>query len=101
MFKKLIYTAIAGAVVATFLFGRDAVSYVRTSAGCIKDTVRDSVPVRFEFQRARNMVESLQPEIRKNMMLIAREEVEIERLRNQVAKLEETQDKDRCTADVA
>lgn len=88
MFKKLVWAGIIAAGLGGLMFGRDVVSYVSTGAGCIKDSVRESVPVRFEFQRARNLVESLDPEIRNNMHLIAKEEVEIERLRNQITRLD-------------
>jgi chromosome segregation ATPase len=46
------------------------------------------VPIDFEIERARNMIKDLTPEIRKNMHLIAKEEVEVERLENQVAEAE-------------
>ncbi|MEM8680316.1 MAG: hypothetical protein AAGF97_13290, partial [Planctomycetota bacterium] len=70
------------------LFGRDAASYVGTSAGMIKDTVKDSVPTEFQIERARKMIAALDPEIRKNMHVIAREEVEVERLAKQIERLE-------------
>ncbi len=95
MFRKLFITGGILAVLGTFLFGRDVVSYVFTGAGCIKDSVRDSVPVKFEFQRARNMIAAIDPEIHKNMLLIAKEEVEIERLRDHITRLTATVDKDR------
>ncbi|HEY6565347.1 MAG TPA: hypothetical protein VIY86_12665 [Pirellulaceae bacterium] len=95
MFRRLMWGGGILAAVATFFFGWDAMSYVRTGAGVIRDGVRDSVPVRFEFQRARTMIEALDPEIRKNMMLIAKEEVEIERLENQVERLSTSVDRDR------
>ncbi len=70
------------------LFGTSAISYVRTSAGYVKDSVRGAVPMEFDIQRARSEIENLLPEIRKNMYVIAKEEVEVQRLEEQVAKAE-------------
>jgi len=88
MLKKLILgTAVV--VAATLVFaGRDAVSYVRTSLGYVKESVRETVPIGFQIDRARQMIRDLEPEIRKNMHLIAKEEVEVERLQKQIDDLE-------------
>jgi chromosome segregation ATPase len=69
-------------------FGRDALSYVRTSVGCVKESVHNSVPIEFQIERARHMIKDLEPEVRKNMHLIAKEEVEVEKLQKHVADLE-------------
>jgi hypothetical protein len=95
MFRKTTYIAGATLLAMGFLFGRDAISYVTTSAGWVKNSVKDSVPVEFEIQRARNLLSSLEPEIRTNMQAIAREEVHVERLSKQVTKLSERQLRDR------
>jgi len=79
----------------TLLFGRDAFSYVRTTAGWFHDSVRNSVPVEFEVERARKMIADLVPEIRDNMHLIAKEEIEVERLGQQVDRLDAGLEKDR------
>lgn len=85
MLKKGIF-AVAGAVLlSVLLFGRDAVSYVATSATRVTDSVRSSVPVEFEIDRARQMVQNLVPDIRRNMHVIAKEEVEVEQLKSQIA----------------
>ena len=49
----------------------------------------------FEIDRARNMVKDIMPEIRKNMQIIAKEEVEVERLGQQIDQLGKKQEKDR------
>jgi chromosome segregation ATPase len=95
MFKKTTYLAGASLLAMGILFGRDAVSYVSTSAGWVKDSVKDSVPIEFEIERARNLLSSLEPEIRQNMQAIAREEVQVERLAKQIAKLTDRQGRDR------
>jgi phage shock protein A len=55
----------------------------------MKQSVKESVPVDFEINRARKMITDLAPEIRHNMHLIAKEEVEIERLEKQVSSLDD------------
>jgi chromosome segregation ATPase len=77
-------TVLAG----TVFFGRDVVSYVRTSAGYVTDGVTDCVPMEFQIERARGMIDDLVPEIRRNMHVIAKEEVEVEKLEKQIADAE-------------
>ncbi|MBX9790900.1 MAG: hypothetical protein K2Y37_18430 [Pirellulales bacterium] len=96
MLKKALIGGGVLALLTGFFFGRDACSYVRTSVGWVKDSVKDSVPVEFEIDRARKMVKDLVPDIRKNMHLIAREEVELERLGKQVVELEARLTKDKA-----
>jgi chromosome segregation ATPase len=91
MFKK---TLVLGGVVALLLgwFGR---SHVMTTVGMVKESVKDSVPVGFEIKRARQMIKDLQPEIERNMHVIAREETEVAKLERQLTSLEGTLAKDR------
>jgi predicted nucleic acid-binding Zn-ribbon protein len=88
MLKKGIIAGAAAMLLATFFFGRDAWSYVSTSAGWVKDSVRDSVPIEFEIERARKLVKDLVPDIRANMHVIAKEEVEVARLEKQIGDAE-------------
>ena len=85
--KAIIGTALATVLTIVFV-GRDAVSYVRTSLGYVKDSVHESVPIGFQIERARRMIKDLEPEVRKNMHLIAKEEVEVEKLQKQVTDLD-------------
>lgn len=86
MIKKTILVGLGAVLVLGLLFGGAAVSYVRTSAGYVRQAVHDSVPIEFQIQRARGMIADLIPEIRKNMHVIAKEEVEIARLEEQIAQ---------------
>jgi len=95
MIKKVIFGAGVAVVLPLLFFGRDAWSYVATSAGWVKSSVRDSVPVEFEIQRARDMVKNLVPDIQRNMHLIAKEEVEVERLGKQISETENRLAKDK------
>ncbi|MFO0903490.1 MAG: hypothetical protein U0939_10845 [Pirellulales bacterium] len=99
MLKKSLIAGGGVLLLTTVICGRDAVSYVSTSAGWVKQTVKDSVPIEFELERARNMIKDLDPEIRDNMHVIAREEVEVARLREQFAEAQKQLTKDR--SDVA
>ncbi len=88
MIKKT-FVAVAGlGLLSVLFFGRDAASYVCTSVGWMKDSVKSQVPIEFEIERARRMVKNLVPDIRRNMHVIAQEEVEIERLDKQIALAE-------------
>ncbi len=96
MIRKTLVAVGGLSLLMVLFFGRDAASYVRTSFGWVKDSVKSSVPVEFEIERARQMVKNLVPDIRKNMHVIAQEEVEIERLDKQVAQTSATMEKDRA-----
>ncbi len=95
MLRRGLFSAMGLAMVLFFFFGRDAASYVGTSAGWLKRSVKNSVPVEFEIERARKMVQDLVPDIRKNMHVIAQEEVEVARLEKQIATSEKGLAKDR------
>jgi len=95
MIKKCIVGGAACMLLAGFFFGRDAVSYVSTAAGWAQDSVRDSVPIEFEIERARKLVRDLVPDIRANMHVIAKEEVELTRLESQIGDTEEKLVRDR------
>lgn len=89
MCKKIAMAATGLCLVLGLFFGRDAASYVGTSVGWVKDSVKDAVPPEFELERARRMVKDLVPDIRRNMHVIAQEEVEVARLEREIAATEE------------
>jgi peptidoglycan hydrolase CwlO-like protein len=106
MIKKAVVGTAITLMLGLFFFGRDMVSYVNTSAQYMKDSVKDSVPTEFQIERARNLITDLGPEIEKNMLAIAREEVEVERIEKQIADTEtrladQKQDLLRLRTDVA
>ena len=65
-------------------FGRDAASYVWSSAKSVQTAVKDSVPIEFELQRASDLLEEIIPEMHANVRLIAAEEVEIAALKEDI-----------------
>lgn len=88
MVKKGIAIGGAALLLLGLFFGRDAASYVCTTTGWVRDSVHDSIPVAFEIERAKRMIKDLDPEVHRNMHLIAKEEVEVSNLREQVAVAE-------------
>ncbi len=88
MVKKGIVLGSVAALVLGLLFGREGVSHVKTSLGWVRQSVRESVPVDYEIGRARQMIKDLDPEIHRNMHLIAKEEVEVKNLREQLGDAE-------------
>lgn len=84
MLKKGLFVGAAVLVLLGLFFGRDAASYVKTTASWMQQGVHDAVPVEFELSRARQMIKDLDPEIHRNMHLIAKEEVEVQHLRRQL-----------------
>jgi chromosome segregation ATPase len=73
-------------LVGGMLFGKDAVSYVKSSARGVRTVVKDSVPIEFELRRARDMIEDIIPEMHANIRLIAQEEVEVAALKGEINK---------------
>ena len=49
MIKKLLLSGTVLTVLSVFFFGRDAASYVGTTLGWVKDSVKNSVPLDFEI----------------------------------------------------
>jgi chromosome segregation ATPase len=90
MIKKAIISTAALALVGTFVFGRDVVSYVKTTATSVRTAVRSEVPMGFELERAREMVNNLMPDIKSCMRQIAEAEVDVEHRARAIARQEET-----------
>ena len=89
MLKKAAIVGGLLVLLAGLLFGTNAGSYLHTGKGWVRDTVRNSVPVEFELQRARDMIGQLDPEIRNAMHMIAKQEVKVDQLRGQRDDLKE------------
>ncbi len=51
MIKKAILLG-GGLLAGLVLLGSGGLSYIRTSAGCLRETVENSVPIDFQIQRA-------------------------------------------------
>lgn len=95
MLKKSLYAAGALALLAGLVFGTDAWSYVTTGAGKVRDSVKSIVSLEFELDRARKMVDELTPTIADNRHRIAEETVQVEKLEQRIAALEDRQSEER------
>jgi len=84
--KYSVILAVGATIVGGLLFGKDLVSYVRSSAKSVQTAVKDAVPIEFDLQRARDMTEQIIPELHANIRLIAQEEVEIASLTEDIQK---------------
>jgi len=79
-----LWSACTLGLVGGLIFGRDAVSYVTSSARSIQSAVKDTVPVEFQLRRARDLVNDIIPEMHANIRLIAQQEVEIDALKKDI-----------------
>lgn len=68
-------------VMGCLIFGTDVLSYFHSSANAVQSVVKDSVPIEFELQRARDMIDNIIPELQANIRIIAQDEVEIAALK--------------------
>jgi myosin heavy subunit len=81
----------AGALLAVFiggflLFGSDLTGMVRTSAKALQKSVKQSVPVEFELERAKQKINQILPDLQSQVLMIAEEEVAIARLTKDVQR---------------
>jgi regulator of replication initiation timing len=95
MIRKLFLTAIAVVVVGGLIAKSSLCSYVSTGYRRAADSVEQSVPMEFQIDRARNMVKDLEPEIRRSMHVIAKEEVEVAELDKRLQTAVENAEQDK------
>ena len=89
MLKKGLLLGIAAALLLGLGFGRNVSSYMKTTLNKVSDTVKNSVSIGYEIDRARQMIKDLTPEIRRNMHLIAKEEIQVHQLEERVARADD------------
>lgn len=51
MIKKMLFVGGGAVLIGVVLVGRDAWSYLRTSAGYVTDAVQEAVPIEFQVDR--------------------------------------------------
>ena len=94
MIMRWVKLGVIGAVglglVGGLLFGKDMISYVKSSAKGVRSVVKESVPVEFELRRARDLLDDIIPEMHANVRLIAQEEVEVAALKGEIASNRES-----------
>lgn len=95
MIKKLVVAGLAVVLFGGLLISSNLGSYVTTTYERVSDGVEGSVPLDFQIDRARNMVRDLEPEIRRSMHVIAKEEVEVESLNRRIDAAQAKADKEK------
>ncbi|WP_428389678.1 hypothetical protein [Mucisphaera sp.] len=82
---KLAGVGVVGTVVlGGLMFGSDLGSYAKTSWNSVQTSIKDSVPLEIELQRARDLLGQIIPEMRANIRIIAEEEVELAHLQHEI-----------------
>ncbi len=81
--KVMIGSAIAAGTVG-LLVGAPAFNYLKSGVSSARQAIKDAIPIEVEIKRARDMITDLKPEISDNLRVIAREEVEVKRLGEEV-----------------
>jgi len=90
MVKKGLLGAALTAGGLYLVFGTSAPSYVRTAFHKVRHTAKDSVPLSFEIDRAREDIGALEPAIQENLETLARAEVDSEHLQREIISVKAT-----------
>lgn len=90
MFKKILIGGGIIALVGFILFGANAIGHVQHGVSWIRGQVNDSVPVEYELERARSLIDETAPQIRECKRVIAEKQVDIKSLTTSVLKLEDS-----------
>jgi hypothetical protein len=88
--KRSVIVAASVSILGGLLFGKDVVSYVRSSAKSVQTVVKDAVPIEFELRRASDLLEQIIPEMHSNIRQIAQEEVEVAALKVDISRSEDS-----------
>jgi len=83
-----------GALALGLIFGPAAPSYVRTAFHKARHSVKGSVPVEFEIDRARQEIAALEPAIHSGVETLARALTEVEDLNREIASTREEMNKE-------
>ena len=95
MFKNFVNVGGTIGFLVILFFGRDVASYITTAADQASEAIHDRVPFDFELDRARAMIDGLEPKIGRTLRTVAREEVEITQLNEQVSNLQAKLDREK------
>ena len=80
MLKKIVVGTASLALAGGLLLGSDALSYLRTFGGQVREVVKSEISVEFELDRIRDEVDNLVPEIRRHMTIVAEQSVDVKDL---------------------
>jgi chromosome segregation ATPase len=95
--KKGLLGAALGAGALYLAFGTSAPSYVKTAFCKFRQSAKESIDPRFEIERARNEIASLQPAFEQNKETLARAEVAAERLQKEIGEVQASLDQKKAT----
>jgi chromosome segregation ATPase len=95
--KKGLLGAALGAGTMFLVFGTSAPSYIKTAFHKVRQTAKDSIDPRFEIDRARNEINSLEPAFNQNKETLARAEVAAERLQKEIGEVQASLDHQKAT----
>jgi predicted nucleic acid-binding Zn-ribbon protein len=95
MIRKLVVSALGVLLLGGLVLKTSVGSYVSTAYRRTANSVTETVPMEFQIDRARNMVRDLEPEIRRAMHVIAKEEVEVAALDERIGAADEKAGKDK------
>jgi len=95
--KKGLLGAALGVGALYLAFGTSAPSYVKTAFGKFRQSAKDSIDPRFEIDRARNEIASLQPAFEQNKETLARAEVHVARLQKEIGEVQASLDQQKTT----
>jgi hypothetical protein len=88
--KRIVTVGLVVGLIGGVCFGTGFASYLRSSKNILKTVVKDSIPVEFEIQRARDLLEDLIPEMHANLRIVAAEEVEVANLEREIERQRES-----------
>jgi hypothetical protein len=93
--KYGILTVVGIGIVGGMVFGKDLCSYLSSGSKYLQSAAKDQVPIEFELQRARDLVNDIVPEMQANVRLVAQQEVEIDSLRDEIVVAHQSLDSER------
>lgn len=83
--KKAVIGAGLGVAVLTLLFGTSAKHHARTAVDQARALAQSQVPIEYKIDEARQQVAALEPAILENIEALARAQVEVEALKEEIA----------------
>jgi len=97
LIKKGLLGAALGAGTLFLVFGTSAPSYVKTAFHKMRQTAKHSIDPRFEIERARSEIASLEPAFDQNKETLARAEVAAKRLEKEIVEVQAGLDHQKTT----
>ena len=85
LIKRGLIGTVLGAGALGLIFGTAAPSYVHTAFHKARTSVKGSVPVEFEIERARNEIAALTPALHEGIETLTRAQIEVDHLQAQIA----------------